>query len=179
MRSVKVDIYTLSGGASFTFDDSVSPNAGSTAYTQLRNDEDVDSIFDDDGLVEVYIPLHSIAAAYVTYEEVDDPSDNICEEGPSIDCTRVGWIESNDGGDSFGPISDGDTFQKPVHSVSYLYACMLDGTTLVQPTYTCDLPGATFTWNNDEYWLTTTQTGTAHITLDYMGCKISFTVEVV
>ena len=80
MRSVKVDIYTLSG-ASFTFDDSVSPNAGGTAYTQLRNDEDVDSVADDGGLVEVYIPFHSIAVAYVTYEEVDGPSDDICEEG--------------------------------------------------------------------------------------------------
>lgn len=81
MRSVKVDINTLSGD-SFTFDDSVSPNAGSTAYTQLRNDEDVDSIFDDEGnLKEVYIPFHSIAAAMVTYEEVNDPSDDICVEG--------------------------------------------------------------------------------------------------
>lgn len=81
MRNVIVDIYTLSGD-SFTFEDSVSPNAGGTAYTQLRNDEDVDSIFDDDGyLVEVYIPFHSIAAAYVTHEEVDGPSDDICEEG--------------------------------------------------------------------------------------------------
>lgn len=80
MRSVKVDIYTLSGD-SFTFEDSVAPNAGGTAYTQLRNDEDVDSIVDNGGLKEVYIPLHSIAAAFVTYEEVDGPSDDICEEG--------------------------------------------------------------------------------------------------
>lgn len=80
MRSVKVDINTLLGD-SFTFDDSVSPNAGSTAYTQLRNDEDVHSVFDDGGLKEVYIPFHSIAAATVTYEEVNDPSDDICVEG--------------------------------------------------------------------------------------------------
>lgn len=81
MRNVIVDINTLSGD-SFTFDDSVAPNAGSTAYTQLRNDEDVHSIYDDGGyLMEIYIPFHSIAAAYVTYEEVDDPSDDICVEG--------------------------------------------------------------------------------------------------
>lgn len=81
MRNVIVDITTLSG-SHFTFEDSVSPNAGGTAYTQLRNDEDVDSIFDNGGnLTEVYIPFHSIAAAYVTYEEVDSPSDDICEEG--------------------------------------------------------------------------------------------------
>lgn len=87
MRNIIVNVNTLSG-YSFTFDDSVSTNAGSTAYTQLRNDEDVDSIFDDGGsLTEVYIPQHSISNANVTYSEVDDPSDDICKGGGSGNCT--------------------------------------------------------------------------------------------
>lgn len=178
MRSVKVDITTLSGD-SFTFDDSVSPNAGGTAYTQLRNDEDIDSIFDDGGsLTEVYIPFHSIAIAYVTYEEVDDPSDNICEEEPSIDCTKVSWKGSSDL-EVFDPISEGDTIQINLSGAGFYFICLLDGTTLVEPTYTCDMASATFQYSNDELHFEPTQTGTAHITFDYMGCKISFTVEVV
>lgn len=86
MRNTTVKIDTLSG-RSFRFEDSVSPNAGSTAYTQLRNDEDVHSVFDDGGLKEVYIPFHSIAAARVTYAESDAPTDDICEGGGSGDCT--------------------------------------------------------------------------------------------
>ena len=174
MRNVIVDINTLSG-SNFTFEDSVAPNAGGTAYTQLRNDEDVDSIFDNDGLTEVYIPFHSIASATVTYEEADDPSDDICETGPTIDCTRVVWKGSSDT-EVFEPISDGDTVQTSLSG--FYFICSLDGTTLVEPTYTCDMASATFEYENDILYFVPSQTGTAHITLDYMGCKVSFTVEV-
>lgn len=178
MRNVIVDVYT-SSGSTFTFDDSVAPNAGGTAYTQLRNDEDVDSIYDDGGnLTEVYIPLHSIAAAYVTYEEDDNPFDDICKEGSSIDCTRVVWKRSANT-EIFDPISEGDTIQMRLRNPNYYFICSLDQTTLVEPTYTCDMASATFEYSNDMLHFEPTQTGTAHITLDYMGCKISFTVEVV
>lgn len=181
MKKFKTTIDTING--TFDFSDSLVPNAGTTALNQFNAKQTIHSTFllQDVAPTEIYIPFHAIQHLESSAEIVEDihmPDTNCGEEGPSIDCTRVVWKRSANT-EIFDPISEGDTIRMRLNSAGYYFICLLDGTTLVEPTYTCDMASATFQYSNDELHFKPTQTGTAHITLDYMGCKINLTVEVV
>lgn len=180
MKKFTTTIETV--GGSFDFHDTNIPNSGTTVLNQFNAKQTIHSTFlyNDIEPTEIYIPFHAIQYMESTatiVENPDMPDTNCGEEGPAIDCTRVYWMGSPDG-EVFDPITEGITIQMSLSSVDFLFACALDQITLVEPTYTCDMASATFQYEHGSLWFLPTQTGTAHITLDYMGCKVSFTVEV-
>lgn len=181
MKKFTTTITTV--GGAFEFNDTNIPNSGTTVLNQFNAKQTIHSTFllQDVTPTEIYIPFHAIQymeSAATIVDNPDMPDTNCGEEGPSIDCTKVSWKGSSDL-EVFDPISEGDTIQINLSGAGFYFICSPDdGTTLVEPTYTCDMASATFEYSNDILHFEPTQTGTAHITLDYMGCKINLTVEV-
>lgn len=92
MRSVEVQVNTL-GGKMYTFKDVPdTPNAGSTALTQLGADEMIHSAEEENG--EMYIPFHAINFATVRIDNsLTAPVDDLCKG--SVDCSGYHYYSLN------------------------------------------------------------------------------------
>lgn len=78
MRSVEVKVTTLSGKEFAFKDTSSTPNAGSTALTQIGADEMIHSTEAENG--EMYIPFHAVKIAAVAYnDETVNTHDDLCD----------------------------------------------------------------------------------------------------
>lgn len=83
MRSVEVNVTTLNGNQYVFKDTSETPNAGSTALTQIGADEMIHSAEAENG--EMYIPFHAISLAEVTVDDsLTAPVDDLCGSGSSL-----------------------------------------------------------------------------------------------
>ena len=83
MRSVEVNVTTLNGNTFRFADTTDTPNAGSTALTQIGADEMIHSVENSES-AEMYIPFHAVEKAEVRVSNsLTVPIDDLCKGSAS------------------------------------------------------------------------------------------------